>query len=293
MNSNAKSYLYLHLAVFLFGFTGILGQVISVSAGVLILYRCLLSSLIMIPLLIYFKSLSGFDKKSYLQFSGIGIILGLHWLCFYGSIKLSNASVAMICLSTISVMTVFFEALFNKRKINRQDLLIGFLVIPGILLIHQSLKSDFKLGFWVGILCSVFSAIVASLNKKYINSGNSIAISWIEITIVALLFSVSIPVLSAFGYLEFIQPSQSDWIYLLILSLFCTVIPLTLSVKSMRQLSAFSAMLVFNLETVYGIILSMVILKEYKDLNWMFYLGVIIILTSVFAHPFLRKVQDK
>lgn len=293
MNSVTKSYIYLHLAVFLFGFTGILGQLISVSAGVLILYRCLISSLLMIPLLIYFKSLSGLSRNAILKFSGIGIILGLHWLCFYGSIKLSNASVAMICLSTISLMTVFFEALFNKRKIQRSDMWAGLLVIPGILLINQSLKPDFKLGFWVGILCSLFSAIVASLNKKHIHSGNSIAISWIEISAVAILYLISIPLFSSLGWLEYRHPTQSDWIYLLVLSFFCTVIPLTLSVMSMRSLTAFSTMLVFNLETVYGIILSIVILKEHRELNWMFYLGVLIILISVFAHPYLTRSKLK
>ena len=242
----------------------------------------------MIPLLIYLRLLQGIDRKSLLIFSGIGTILGLHWLCFYGSIKLANASVAMICLSTISVMTVFFEALFNKRKIDRQDLWVGILVIPGILLINQSLKADFKVGFWIGILCALFSAMVASLNKKYITSAPTLVISWIEITSVAILFILIVPIQSILNISPLSSPTSLDWIYLLILSFFCTVIPLSLSVSSMKQLSAFSAMLVFNLETVYGIILSIVILKEHKDLNLMFYMGVLIILASVFVHPFLK-----
>jgi len=281
----------LHLAVFLFGFTGILGQLISVSAGVLVLYRCVISSLLMVPLIYYLRSLQGIKLKFILIFVGIGIMLGLHWLCFYGSIKLANASVAMICLSMISVMTVFFEALFNKRKIDRIDFWIGIIVIPGVLLINQSLKPDFKLGFWIGILCAVFSAIVASLNKKYIHIANSIAISWIEISTVGLLLLLIYPVLVLLNVTSINYPTPMDWTYLIVLSLFCTVIPLSLSVGSMKHLSAFSAMLVFNLETVYGIVLSILILKEHKDLNWMFYLGVLIILSSVFVNPFLKKTN--
>lgn len=281
----------MHLAVFLFGFTGILGQLISVSAGVLVLYRCVISSLLMVPLIYYLRSLQGIKLKFILIFVGIGIMLGLHWLCFYGSIKLANASVAMICLSMISVMTVFFEALFNKRKIDRIDFWIGIIVIPGVLLINQSLKPDFKLGFWIGILCAVFSAIVASLNKKYIHVANSIAISWIEISTVGLLLLLIYPVLVLLNVTSINYPTPMDWTYLIVLSLFCTVIPLSLSVGSMKHLSAFSAMLVFNLETVYGIVLSILILKEHKDLNWMFYLGVLIILSSVFVNPFLKKTN--
>ncbi|MCC6816768.1 MAG: DMT family transporter [Saprospiraceae bacterium] len=291
MKNKTQSYIYLHLAVFLFGFTGILGQLISVSAGVLVLYRCVISSLLMVPLIYYLRSLQGIKLKFILIFVGIGIMLGLHWLCFYGSIKLANASVAMICLSMISVMTVFFEALFNKRKIDRIDFWIGIIVIPGVLLINQSLKPDFKLGFWIGILCAVFSAIVASLNKKYIHIANSIAISWIEISTVGLLLLLIYPVLVLLNVTSINYPTPMDWTYLIVLSLFCTVIPLSLSVGSMKHLSAFSAMLVFNLETVYGIVLSILILKEHKDLNWMFYLGVLIILSSVFVNPFLKKTN--
>ncbi|MEP7194986.1 MAG: DMT family transporter [Saprospiraceae bacterium] len=291
MNTKTKSYLYLHTAVFLFGFTGILGQIISLQASSLIWWRCIITSFLMLPLLIYYKSFRDINFRSIKIFSGIGIILGMHWLCFYGSIKLANASVAMICLSTISVMTVFFEALFNKQRIVKQDMIIGMLVIPGILLINQSLRADFKLGFWVGILCSVFSAIVASLNKKYMSSTSSLAITWIEISIVAILFSIINGVDLIFFSQKECLPNSHDWFYLFILSFFCTLIPLTLAVKSMRNLSAFSTMLVFNLETVYGIILSIIILKEHKELNWMFYIGVLIILSSVFAYPFFRKYK--
>lgn len=242
----------------------------------------------MIPLLWFTQSFGKINRQSIKTFAGIGFLLGLHWLCFYGSIKLANASVAMICLSTISIMTVFFEAIFNKQKLVKQDLLIGFLVIPGILMINQSLNPDFKLGFWVGILCAVFSAMVAPLNKKYLHQSNSLIITWLEITVVAFLFTI----FTAIEYLwnpELVHwPSSQDWVYLLILCIFCTVIPLTLALASLRHLSAFSIMLVFNLETVYGIILSIVILKEHHQLNILFYCGVLLILASVFAYPYIK-----
>ena len=248
MNNKINSYVSLHIAVFLYGFTGILGQVIALSAMHLILWRCVISSLLLAPFFFYKQLYKDLNRTSILIFSGIGILLGLHWLCFYGSIKMANASVAMICLSFISVMTVFSEALFNKQKIVKQDLFVGMMVIPGILLINQSLNPNFKMGFWLGILCSVLSAIVATLNKKYIKTANPISITWIEITVVAIIFGL----MTWIGNLFFPTtnsyeiPTKSDWSYLLILSIFCTLIPLVLVIKSMHSLTAFSTMLVFK-----------------------------------------------
>ncbi|MFN8279615.1 MAG: DMT family transporter [Saprospiraceae bacterium] len=293
MNQTVKSYILIHISVFLFGFTGILGQIISLPAIPLILWRCVLSSFLLFPVIKISKATIWPDQSNMLKFIGIGILLGLHWLCFYGSIKLANASVAMISLSMISVFTVFFEAIFNRTRLVIQDLVTGILVIPGVILINQSLSTDFKLGFWVGILCAVLSAMVAPLNKKYLKYSDPLTISWIEITVSAFLFALLTLILSASEYSIFCWPTRQDWIYLVMLASFCTVIPLSLALASMKSLSSFSTMLVFNLETVYGILLSIIILKEHKQLNLQFYLGVILILASVLAYPVVKASNFK
>lgn len=293
MNHTVKSYIFIHISVFLFGFTGILGQIISLPAIHLILWRCILSSLLLLPLIKISKTTIWPDHRNLFKFIGIGFLLGLHWLCFYSSIKLANASVAMISLSMISVLTVFFEALFNRTRLVIRDLITGILVIPGVILINQSLSTDFKLGFWVGILCAVLSAMVAPLNKKYLKYSDPLTISWIEITVSVFLFASLTLLLNISQSSLFIWPTERDWFYLFLLASFCTVIPLSLALASMKSLSSFSTMLVFNLETVYGILLSIIILKEHKQLNLQFYFGVILILASVIAYPIIKSSNHK
>ncbi|MBK9271051.1 MAG: DMT family transporter [Saprospiraceae bacterium] len=284
-----RSYLYVHLAVFLFGFTGVLGFVIDLPAVILVWWRSLLTWVMMLPWMIHVRMFSNLTTKDFKIFGSIGVIVALHWICFYGSIKLANASIAMICLSTISVMTAFMEAWLQKRPVLWKDALIGLAIIPGIILINGNISGDYRIGFLVGMLAAAFSALFASLNKKYILNSEPLVITWVELLSVWLFISLILP----FMYLSDpnlkFYPSQMDWLYLLILALFCTVIPYALALQSMKKLSAFSAMLAFNMETVYGILLSILILKEHKEMNAWFYLGVLLILSSVFLHPLINR----
>jgi len=293
MNSMVRSYFYVHLAVFLFGFTGVLGFVIDLPAVTLVWWRALLTWVIMLPWMYHHKMFATLNFHNLKIFGGIGIIVALHWICFYGSIKLANASIAMICLSTISVMTAFMEAWLHRRPIMWKDAVIGLAIIPGILLINGNISGEYRIGLLVGMLAAAFSALFATLNKKYIVNSEPMVITWIELLSVWIFISFILP----FFYwgqsdIKFL-PNRSDWFYLVILSLVCTVIPYALALKAMKKLSAFSAMLAFNMETVYGIILSIVILKEHKELTFWFYVGVFLILSSVFLHPLISNYKNK
>ncbi|HRG31952.1 MAG: DMT family transporter [Saprospiraceae bacterium] len=289
MVSEKKSYFYVHFAVFLFGFTGILGQLIELPAITLVWWRALLTWLLLIPYMLYNGAFRQFNKGNFIIFGRIGILVALHWICFYGSIKLANASVAMICLATIPVLTAFFEAWTSRKAIMWKDALIGLLTIPGILMINQSIPDNFRLGFFVGLLAAALSALFASYNKKHITKADPILITWIELLSVWLFISFILPGFYWFKPENTFLPSSSDWFYLFILSLFCTVFAYVLALKAMKFLSAFSVMLAFNMETVYGIILSIVFLQEHKQLNGLFYVGVMIIMGSLFIDPIIKK----
>ncbi len=293
MNIVLRSYIYLHIAVFLFGFTGILGYVIDLPAITLVWWRSLLTWLMLLPYMFYTNGFKHVTKRSFAIFTGIGCIVALHWISFYGSIKLANSSVAMICLATISVMTVFCEAWFNKKSILWKDAFIGIAIIPGILLIIQNISTQYKFGFIVGLIAAGLSAIFATLNKKFVQSLHSISITWIELFAVWAFITLMLPFYYNINPEAKFLPNESDLFYLIILSLFCTVISYVLVLKSLQHISAFSAMLTFNLETIYGIILSIIILHEHRQMNAWFYVGVLLILVSVFLHPYLNKSRQK
>lgn len=284
-----KAILNLHLAVFLFGFTGILGKLILLPALTLVWWRALMSWILMLPNLKQAGGLKNVSTRSILIFLGIGVIVCFHWMCFYGSIKLSNSSIAMICLAFIPIFTAFFESLFNKRPLNRLDVITGFITIPSMWMIVQNIDLSFRLGFAAGVLASLFSAIFASLNKKYIMKATAIQISWLELFSVWLVLSIIIPFMYFYQpELKFL-PTGMDFLYLILLSYVCTVVSYVLALKSLHHLSAFSSMLAFNLEPIYGIVLAILVFSEHKEFNAYFYIGASILILSVFLHPILQK----
>lgn len=289
MDSLKKSFIFLHIAVFLFGFTGILGKLIVLPALILVWWRSLITWVLMLPRMFGENGFKAIDQKSFTIFMKIGVLVALHWLCFYGSIKLANSSIAMICLAFIPIFTAFFDAIINKRSLQWLDIFTGLFCLPGMWMILQNIEISFQIGFFVGILSSLLSAWFATLNKKYIHQNNPMNITWIELFSVWVFLSLLLPVLFAFEPdLKFL-PDPMDWVYLMILCIACTYVAYVLAIRSLKNLSAFTAMLTFNLEPVYGIIAAIVILKEHKQLNSMFYAGVLIIMISVFLHPLLQK----
>lgn len=289
VDSLKKSYIFLHLAVFLFGFTGILGKLILLPALVLVWWRALLTWLLLLPKMLSPGGFGSMTRKSFKTFMGIGILVGLHWICFYGSIKLANSSIAMICLAFIPLFTVFFESFLHKKAVNRVDILIALFILPGVWMIVQNIDLKFRLGFGVGILAALLSAAFATLNKKHIHQSDPIQITWIELFSVWLLLSVLLPFVFYRDPQAAFLPSRMDWVYLFILSFLCTVVAYVLTVRSLKNISAFSAMLAFNMEPVYGILVAILVLKEHRELNTMFYLGVGIVMISVFLHPYVER----
>jgi drug/metabolite transporter (DMT)-like permease len=285
-----QSIVMLHIAVFLFGFTAILGDLIQLKALYLVWWRVLITSVSLIFILSILKISFFVSKKDLFVFFGIGFLIGIHWLCFYGSVKLSNASFTLICMATTSFFTSIMEPLLFKRKINRTELILGMLMMPCMYLIVGNESKYSTFGIVVGLLSAFFAALFTVLNKKYIVGHNTLKVSLYEMIGVFILMSLILPF---FGnvYLE-ILPSSSDWFYLWILSLLCTTLAWVISLKALKNVTAFESNVIVNLEPVYGIVLAVLILKEHKELNVNFYIGAITILLITILFPLMKKREN-
>lgn len=293
MNANVKrAYLQIHVAVILFGLTAILGDLIQVSAMSIVWWRVLLTSISFL-FIINLRQLREIPKVQVIRFMGIGALIALHWLTFYGSIKFANASVSLVCLATTTFMTSLLEPLIMKQKFKLYEILIGLIIIPGMWLVVSDLKTDMMLGVYCGLSSALLATVFSILNKKNIEKTDSKNMAFIEMSSAFLFMSLLLPLYFMYGENVSFWLSKMDWIYMIILVLGCTTLAFLLNLKSLKYLSAFTTNLAINLEPVYGILLAMLILKEHQELNSSFYIGVLVILTSVFIHPLLKKKFEK
>jgi drug/metabolite transporter (DMT)-like permease len=286
MQIRSKAYLQMHIATFLWGVTAILGRLISVTEFTLVWYRMLLVSLTLLFMPSLFNALKRIPAKSLLYLVGIGILLSLHWVAWYGAIKYSNASVAVSCIAAVSLFVAILEPFLLGIPFNRSNVILGIMIIPGILLINQSINLTYKFGFLLGILSAVFAAVFTILNKKYTETIAPGVITFIQMVGGWVFLSLCLPVYIHYNPDSFHWPNLKDLILLLVLSIFCTAIPYNLFLRALKESNAFTTSLINNLEPIYGILLAAIILKENKELTINFYFGTGIILLAVFLHAF-------
>ncbi|MCB0584891.1 MAG: EamA family transporter [Phaeodactylibacter sp.] len=294
MDNEKRAYLELHIAVFLFGFTAILGGLIQLSALAIVWWRVLITSLSLLFLIRGGKALRRLPRVTILQFMGVGVLVALHWLAFYGAIKLANASITLICMATTSFFTSFTEPLILRQRMRWHEAVLGLAIIPGMALIVSSTEASMNAGILAGLSAALIAAFFASLNKKLIGRSDEMSITFLELGSAWLFLCLVLPIyISQSDEPIQLMPAPADWAYLIILSLLCTTLAYILALRSLRHLSAFASNLVVNLEPVYGIALAWFILKEHQDLSPGFYWGVLIILAAVFGYPFLRRTAGK
>jgi len=292
-NTKQKAYLQLHLAVFLFGFTAILGKLITLEQTALVWNRLWIAvlGLIFIPGVI--QGIRSIKRSNFLIFSGIGILVALHWLTFYGSIKVGNsASVTLACLATSSLFTSILEPLITKSKFQWIELILGLLVIVGIYFL-SGVGEAYYWAIVIGIISTFLAALFSTLNKKYITGQNSLSVSTIELAAGFVFISVCYPLLQNLFPQPQWFPAGNDWWWLIILGLLCTSLAFALALESLKEISAFISNLSINLEPVYGILLAIWLLNEDTQLNFDFYLGTGIILLAVILHPIIITVQKR
>ncbi len=295
MSDKVRAYLYLHICVFLWGFTAILGKLISLQALPLVWWRVFISTLTL-ALILPRAPLRALSSNQLFRLGGIGVLVGLHWLCFYGAIKLSNASIAVATMATASFFSALAEPLILKKPGKWYELALGILILPGMALLVGNIDWSYKIGFGVGVLGALLAAVFTALNKQVLDSASPpppLAISFVELFAAWGVCTLALPfVWLGRPDLVFV-PSPTDWLWLMVLAWLCTVLTYYLSLLAMRHLTAFVTNLSINLEPVYGVVLAALIFQEHKELNKGFYLGVGIILLAVFSHPFIKSWAER
>jgi drug/metabolite transporter (DMT)-like permease len=292
-NTNSRSaYLQLHLAVFLFGFTGVLGDIISLDATMLVWHRMWMTAIMMFIYVWFIKKWKVLGAVETLKIAGVSLAIVIHWILFYASIKLASVSVAMICLSSITLFTALLEPIILKKSFSKIELLFSILVIVGVYFMADDQKHQI-VGILVGLASAFFSALFTVLNKQLVDRYDSRLLSLYELSAGFLLLTLLLPVTSFFIPVTSYFPTSTDWFYLFLLSFFCTVVAFNLSLSSLRFLSPFTVNLAINLEPVYGIALAFVLLKEYRELGSGFYIGAFFILSAVLAEVVWKRYQKK
>ncbi|MFZ9332002.1 MAG: DMT family transporter [Chitinophagaceae bacterium] len=275
-----KAFLQLHAAIFLAGFTGILGRLIELNEALLVWYRMMFAVAALLILSLFTKKLFKTSLPDAAVLMGIGGIIALHWVSFYGSIKYSNVSVSLVCFSAIGFFSAILDPLISKRKFEWIELALGCMVIIGIYLMFH-FDPHFRTGILFGMISSLLAAVFPILNKKMMQKHQPETISLYEMSGGFFILSVLLPLYLAYVPTKQLLPTWSDFLWLLFLSLICTVLAFNLSIRSLSKISPFTVNLSFNLEPVYGIALAFVFFKEYKEVGIPFYIGIAIIFLTV------------
>lgn len=286
MSPRLRAWLQIHFCVVLWGFTAILGKLISLAALPIVWWRMLIVAGTLLLTRRAWSGLRVLPPRLIAIYAGIGVLVAVHWLTFYASVKLSNASIAATCMALTPVFISFVEPFLVGTGFNPRELLFGLAVIPGVILVIGGTPSGMRLGVAIGAVSSLFVAAFASLNKRYIGNTSALTVTGIEMTAGVSFLTLLGPFLPDSQPL-FVLPSMNDAWLLLVLALGCTLLPFALSLGALRHLSAFSTVLAVNLEPIYAIVFAILILGEQRELTPGFYWGVAIILAVVFLHPWL------
>lgn len=279
VTSYNKALLQLHGSVLVAGFCGVFGRLITMNEVDIVSYRILLT----IAILFVFVGLPKIGWKKFFQIASCGALLGIHWILFYGSIKMSNVSIGVVCYALVSFYTAFLEPWLFHRKIAVQEVIFSLFIIAGLLLIF-SLDSRYRQGITVGAVSSLVAALFSVFTKKASEGVSTRAVTLYEMAggmfgvlvtapIYLMIFPSDSPVL--------VRPSDINLVWLFCLALFCTVGQYMLQFLSLKNLSAFTVNLTYNLEPIYAIIIAFILFGEANELNFSFYAGIFLIILSV------------
>ncbi|QEM09448.1 DMT family transporter [Mucilaginibacter rubeus] len=281
-----KNLIILHFTVFVWGFTGILGALISISAVQLVWFRVLIA---FVSLFLYFKfNKTDFkiDKKSLIKLVLTGAIVGAHWILFFAAIKLSTVAVTLVCLSSITLFTAIFEPLINKKSISKLEILAGLLIITGIVLIFK-FESRYTKGIITGLSSAVCASLFSIINSRQVQKIQAPVIAFYELSGAFVWISIYLFITS--GYTRAMLLKPADIGYLVLLGTVCTSLAYVAGVSVMRELSAFRVALITNLEPVYGIIMSFIFFGDINKMTLGFWGGAVLILSTIFLYPVAQK----
>jgi drug/metabolite transporter (DMT)-like permease len=286
-----KNLIILHFTVIIWGFTGTLGQLITIPAVSLVWYRVFIASLSLFLYFVFFKIPFKVNRKTFVALIFTGSLVGAHWILFFASIKLSTIAVTLVCLSSITLFTAIFEPLINKKHISKLQLLAGGLIITGIVIIFK-FETKYTTGIILGLVSAVVASIFPIINSRLIKQQEASVISFYELS--GAFFWITLYLFVSNGYNRYIIPTPLDICYLLILGTVCTSIAYAAGVSVMRELPVFRVALITNLEPVYGIILAFIFFRDMNKMTTGFWIGALIILSTILLYPITqRKVYER
>jgi drug/metabolite transporter (DMT)-like permease len=290
--NNLKHYLHLHFLVFIAGFTAILGEVISIGSIALVWHRMFIALLLTFLFLIYKGYNLIINKKNLLRFSIAGIIIALHWITFFEAIEQSNISITLAMFSTGAFFASLLEPIFFKRKVRPVEIILGFLVICGVFIILNANINSF-IGVVLGITSALLASLFSVLNGKLVQKNNPVVISFYEFLsgvifiLLYLIFSGNLAELTITSLISY------DYLYIFILGSICTAYAFIASVHILKYLSPYTLVLTYNLEPVYGILLAIFIFPETEKMEFSFYVGTLIILSTIIINSILKFRKSK
>jgi drug/metabolite transporter (DMT)-like permease len=282
----------MHLIVIILGFTGILGKLIELESSILVWYRMLFAFLLLAAFAIFKKNIKEISTTNFIKILGIGVVVAAHWLFFFESIKVSNVSVAVVCMATSSLFSALLEPLFFKRKISWKEIILSILVIVGL---WYAINADttYLKGYVYGVIAAFLATLFTILNSLFVNKVKASNITLIEMLGGVLVISLYLFYSNSF-HLSALSLSTQDFYYLLILGGICTAFAFVISVEVMKYLSPFSVIMAVNLEPLYSILLAIVIFNDGSEtMNSSFYIGGSIIILAVFIDGYLKTKANK
>jgi drug/metabolite transporter (DMT)-like permease len=286
-----RAFFQLHIAVFLAGFTGVLGRLITLNEAVLVWYRMMIACLVLWISLLFQKRKPPASRKLFIQASTVGFLLAMHWVSFYAGIKNSNVSTAPVCLSAMGFFTAILEPVMLRKPFDMIEVLLGLLAIAGISIIFH-----FDPHYKLGIIISLFSAFLASifpiLNRQILQQMDAETATRYQLSGGFIFITLLMPVYLHYFPVDKLLPSLSDFAWLLVLGILCTVIAYDLFMKALQKISAFTVNLTYNLEPIYGIGMAFLIYREDKEVSQGFYYGFCLIVAAVVLQTLrLRKTS--
>ncbi|MDC8006396.1 DMT family transporter [Aureisphaera galaxeae] len=290
-NAKLLNYLHLQFIVFIWGFTAVLGALISLDAIPLVWYRMSIASVLVLIFALLARKRLKFSPRTIIGFFIVGLIIALHWLTFFGAIKVSNVSITLSLMSTGAFFTAFLEPLYYKRKIIWYEVLFGLMVIVGLYIIFRA-EAGYTYGIILALISAFLGAVFSVLNGKLVEKYNATSISLYELSFGVLCISIYLLMTGGFDS-NFFQVSSSDWLYLFILASICTAYAFIAAVHVMKWVSPYTVMLTVNLEPVYGILLALIILKDSEYMHPQFYYGALIILVTVVANGIIKTKRQR
>jgi drug/metabolite transporter (DMT)-like permease len=284
VTDSTRAWLQMNFCVILWGFTAILGKTITLPALPLVWLRMIVVTAALLFIPAFWRGLSRMSPSLIAIYVGIGVFVTAHWVTFYSSIKLANASVAATCMALTPVFVALIEPAVVRRRFDVREVLFGVAAIPGMVLVVGGTPGSMRIGIAVGILSAFLAAVFSALNKRFIDRGAALAVTGLEMAAGVICLSFLSPL---------VLPGRRDAILLVVLAIGCTLIPFALSLVALRHLSAFSAALAVNMEPVYAIVLAAILLGEQRELTTAFYVGVAVIMAVVFGHGQFERRQER